>query len=117
MIRQTAGKARTLEAMSTLKKMVLNPETAGRLSHLNGVGGLIGICRADAPKLVENLRRARGEKCPAQLRNYVHTLMGGSSNPKAEGFAAICRDLEMKGIGGALDGATRPLQGLEGQHL
>lgn len=105
--------------MSAQKEMVLNPETVDRLRDFNsvGVGELIGMYLADARKLVENLRRALREKCPAELRNVAHTLKGSSGNLGAERLAAICRDLEMKGSDGTLDGATRLLRRLVGEFL
>jgi PAS domain S-box-containing protein len=98
----------------------LEPSALESLRELGGdafLAEVIDTFLADAPALLETLRRALAEGNAEELRRAAHTLKSNGATLGAEGFAERCRTLEQCAKNGGLSEAPwlveRVEQGLE----
>ena len=90
---------------------VLDPAALGNLREL--VGGdeaflveLIDTFLGDAPQLLADMRQAAANGDAAVLHRAAHSLKSNSAEFGALTLSALCRELEMSGKAGALEGAA-----------
>ena len=92
---------------------------AAALENLRELGGedflaeVIDAFLADAPTLLENLRRSLDETDADELRRAAHTLKSNGSTLGAEGFSELCRDLEQRAKSGRLEGSSELVERIE----
>lgn len=74
---------------------------------------LVILFKAEAPRLIEEIRRALDSGDASALREAAHTLKGSAASMTASGAAAAAHTLEMIGNSGSLDGARIAIMELE----
>jgi two-component system sensor histidine kinase/response regulator len=70
------------------------------------VADLIVTFLEDAPGLLAHLRHAIYENAPGDARLYAHSLKGNALDFGAMHFAELCRQMEMLGKSGDLNGSA-----------
>jgi two-component system sensor histidine kinase/response regulator len=70
---------------------------------------------ADAPAMLAEIGRSLEEGDSATLRRVAHSLKSNSADFGARVLSDLCRDLEMMGKAGTLDGAAETLAAAEGE--
>jgi PAS domain S-box-containing protein len=80
------------------------------------LGEVIDAFLADAPGLLETLRRSLDEQSNEELRRAAHTLKSNGATLGAEQFAELCRTLEQRAKAGELDGAGELVDRIETEY-
>jgi len=93
-------------ALESLREMVGEPEFLGEL---------IATFLEDAPQLLADMRRALDGGDAAGLRLAAHSLKSNSADFGATALSELCRELEMMGKEGALDGAAEQVEQVEAE--
>jgi two-component system, sensor histidine kinase and response regulator len=68
------------------------------------LGKVIDLYLGSTPKLLDSMRTAAGSRDSETVRMAAHTMKSASANLGAIVLADLCRELEMKGRNGAIDG-------------
>jgi HPt (histidine-containing phosphotransfer) domain-containing protein len=76
------------------------------------VGELADTFLAEAPSMLEDLRRALATHNTDQFRRTAHSLKSNSNTFGARELGAMARDLELTGLDQVLKGHARPLDAL-----
>jgi PAS domain S-box-containing protein len=89
---------------------VLDPAALASLREMVGgepefLAELIDTFLADAPQLLADMRGAVEGQDPAGLRLAAHSLKSNSADFGATALSGLCKELEMMGKAGRLDGA------------
>ncbi|MBI4695869.1 MAG: response regulator [Gammaproteobacteria bacterium] len=77
------------------------------------LGKIIGIYLSTSPKLVSDIREGIAQSSPDKMSRAAHALKSSSANLGATTLAEICKELEVLGRGGTVDGADVKLDVLE----
>jgi PAS domain S-box-containing protein len=94
----------------------------GALKNLRDLGGddfldeVIDAFLADAPDLIEALRRSLDEESAEELRRGAHTLKSNGATLGADEFAELCRTLEQRAKAGEFGGASELVDRIEQQY-
>jgi HPt (histidine-containing phosphotransfer) domain-containing protein len=94
----------------------------GALKNLRDIGGddflgeVIDAFLADAPELIDTLRRSLDEQSADDLRRAAHTLKSNGATLGAEQFAELCRTLEQRAKSGEFDGASQLVDRIEQEY-
>jgi CheY-like chemotaxis protein/HPt (histidine-containing phosphotransfer) domain-containing protein len=94
----------------------------GALENLRDLGGddfldeVIDAFLADAPELIDVLRRSLDAQSDGELRRAAHTLKSNGATLGAEGFAELCRTLEQRAKSGELEGASQLVDRIEQEY-
>jgi HPt (histidine-containing phosphotransfer) domain-containing protein len=92
------------------------------LENLRELGGdeflaeVIDTFVADAPTLLETLRRSLEEGETEELRRSAHTLKSNGATLGAEPFAELCRELEQRAKDGRLGDADSLVASIEQEY-
>jgi CheY-like chemotaxis protein/HPt (histidine-containing phosphotransfer) domain-containing protein len=106
------GSARAHQAAAAAGEGPINARALDAIRHLPGPNGallvqkVIGAYLADTPPRFAQLRAAAEAGDAEALRKTAHTLKSSSANVGAEPLAALCKELEMLGRQGSVDGAS-----------
>jgi two-component system sensor histidine kinase/response regulator len=68
------------------------------------LGKVIDLYLGSSPKLLDSMRTAAGSRNTESIRVAAHTMKSASANLGAFALADLCKELEMKGRNGAIDG-------------
>jgi PAS domain S-box-containing protein len=93
-----------------------DPAALESLRELGGddfIAEVIDTFLADAPTLLETLRRCLGKDDAEELRRAAHTLKSNGSTLGAGAFSELCRELEQRAKAGQLAGASELVTGIE----
>lgn len=99
--------------------MVIDPDVLESLRRLDKPGQpsflaeMIEIFFEDTPPRLAELRQSLATGDVETVTHLAHTLKGSCGNFGAETMQARCRDLEMLGRGGQLDGASELIDQIE----
>ncbi|MBL8420237.1 MAG: response regulator [Dechloromonas sp.] len=99
----------------------INPRALDAIRQLGGPTGValvnkvIGAYLADTPPRLAQLRAAAEAGDAEALRKAAHALKSSSANVGAEQLAALCKELEMIGRKGTVDGAKTLLEDVESE--
>jgi PAS domain S-box-containing protein len=96
----------------------LNPAAIKRLREMAGddegfLKEMIGTFLTDAPGLVSQIRTSLEHGDAPTLRRAAHSLKSNSADFGAQALSDMCRELEMKGKAGTLDGAQTLVAAVE----
>jgi two-component system sensor histidine kinase/response regulator len=101
----------------------INPRALDSIRQLPGangallVGKVIDAYLADAPARLAQMHAATGANNADALRKAAHGMKSSSANVGAERLAALCKDLEMLGRNGTLEGASSLLKSADQELL
>jgi histidine phosphotransfer protein HptB len=73
---------------------------------------LVDTFLAEAPAMLDDLRRALGTRNADQFRRNAHSLKSNSNTFGARALGAIARDLELMGLDQVLKDHAQPLDAL-----
>jgi len=108
-------------AVATSADEAINPRALDSIRQLPGSNGarlverVIGAYLTDTPMRFAQLEAAVTSRDAAGLRQAAHSLKSSSANVGAEQVAGLCRELEMIGRQGSVEGAQALLSGIEVQ--
>lgn len=88
---------------------LLDHSTLAELQDMVGDATFIELVESfleDAPRLAADMQRAVAEEKPAALRLAAHSLKSNSADFGAVGLNRLCKELELMGKSGNLDGAA-----------
>jgi CheY-like chemotaxis protein/HPt (histidine-containing phosphotransfer) domain-containing protein len=94
----------------------------GALENLRDLGGdeflgeVVDAFLADAPQLLETLRRSLASRNAEELRRAAHTLKSNGATLGAKDFAELCRTLEQRAKDGELDDASELVDQIEEEY-
>ena len=121
---QVAAPAAPAEGRSDLTDMPANldPLALERLQEMAGgdAGFLAEMFRtflADAPGMLAEMRQSLEQGDAATLRRVAHSLKSNSADFGARTLSDLCRELEMMGKAGTLDGAAEGLALVEAEWV
>ncbi len=80
------------------------------------VADLIITFLEDAPGMLSHLRHAIDENDPKTVRLYAHSLKGNALDFGATQFAELCKQMEMLGKAGDLNGGTSLLEQIDAAY-
>jgi HPt (histidine-containing phosphotransfer) domain-containing protein len=80
------------------------------------VSELIGLFLEDTPNLLAKMGEAVGQGDGERLQAAAHTLKSSSASLGAMGLSALCRELEVMGRAGALEGAVEKVAQVEAEY-
>jgi CheY-like chemotaxis protein/HPt (histidine-containing phosphotransfer) domain-containing protein len=105
---------------SAVPPSVLDPAALERLREM--AAGDAGFLKemfetflADAPGMLAEMRQALEQGDAATLRRAAHTLKSNSADFGAKALSDLCRELEMMGKAGTLDGAVEKVTSVEAE--
>jgi PAS domain S-box-containing protein len=101
---------------------VLDQAALARLRELSGgdkafVAEMIATFQADSPDALAEMRQGIERGDAALLRRAAHTLKSNSADFGALVLSALCRELEMMGKEGNLNGAEQKLAQIEAEYV
>jgi len=108
--RFTAAEVSTAEA--------IDPEVMEEFRAMMGEAAseLIGLFLEDTPNLLADLRGAVAQKDAERLQRAAHTLKSSSASFGAMGLSALCRELEVMGRAGTLEGVAKKVAQIEAEY-
>jgi HPt (histidine-containing phosphotransfer) domain-containing protein len=77
---------------------------------------LIGLFLEDTPKLLADLRGAVVQKDAEGLERVAHSLKSSSATLGAMTLSTLCRELEVMGRAGTLEGAVEKVAQVEAEY-
>jgi CheY-like chemotaxis protein len=114
-VRPQAGAGeKSSESSAALEAAAL--ETLRELGGDDFVAEVIGTFLADAPALLQTMRRSLDEGNAEELRRASHTLKSNGATLGAGDFAELCRELEERAKGGELDRAAELVARVEQEY-
>ena len=81
------------------------------------LGRVINAFVGETPRQFGVLRTAIEQHDAEAMRKVAHSLKSGSANIGADGLAMLCKEMEILGRAGSLDGAAAMLQHMQQQFL
>jgi PAS domain S-box-containing protein len=116
------NKSQPLSPLPTLPSSApLDPAAIERLREVAGgeaafMAEMIDTFLADAPAMLAQMRQSLEQGDAATFRRVAHTLKSNSRDFGATVLSEVCRDLEMMGKAGTLDGAAEKLASAEAEY-
>ena len=101
---------------------VLDEAALGAIRALGETGGTSALTKVIdlyldySPTLVGEIEAAIANGDAEALNRAAHSLKSSSASLGAQGFAALCKDLEMIGRNGSIDGAGEIFESLKGLY-
>jgi two-component system, sensor histidine kinase and response regulator len=80
------------------------------------LGKVVDLYLGSSPKLLDSMRIAAGSRDAESMRTAAHTMKSASANLGAFVLADLCREVEMKGRNGAIDGILAFVAELEEEY-
>ncbi|HEX2829615.1 MAG TPA: MHYT domain-containing protein [Burkholderiales bacterium] len=108
---EVRGQAETLDrsALDNIRRL----QKPGAPSVL---GKVVDLYVRDAPRQITAMRDALSAGDSAVLRRAAHTLKSNSGNLGATGLAAVCKELETRAAGAALDGTDEFIERIQREY-
>jgi PAS domain S-box-containing protein len=101
---------------------VLDPAALERLREMSGgdvafLEEVFEVFLADAPGMLAEMRQALAQGDAPTLRRAAHSLKSNAADFGAKRLSELCRELEMMGKAGTLDGAAEKLASIEAEWV
>jgi two-component system sensor histidine kinase/response regulator len=106
----------------TFPSSVLDPAALERLRDMAGgdadfLNEMFATFLDDAPGMLAEMRRSLEKRDAATLRRVAHSLKSNSADFGAKALSDLCREVEMMGKGGTLDGVAEKLASIEAEWI